>query len=42
MIALPDVLICDEVGTGKCNIVERRIEKVDRCEGFKAQLVRDV
>lgn len=40
---LPDILICDEVvGTGKCNTVEGRVEKVDKCEGFKAQLVRDV
>lgn len=40
VITLPDILICDEaVGTEKCNTVERRMEKVDKCEGFKAQLV---
>jgi hypothetical protein len=36
-------LIFDKVvGTEKYNTVERGIEKVDKCEGFKTQLVRDV
>jgi hypothetical protein len=43
LITLPDILICDEVvGTEKYSTVERRVEKVDKCEGFKAQLVRGV
>ena len=43
LITFPDILICDEVvGTEKCNTVKRRMEKVDRCEGFEAQLVRDM
>jgi hypothetical protein len=30
------------MGTEKCNFVARRMEKVDKCEGFKAKLVGDV